>query len=109
MESVSKILPGSEDDETRWDIHLNVVIREVSDDGETYYPAECPEIPGCVSEGATEDEAKRNIQDAMRLCLSVIPEDAVRQLADRAPLPDFEKLVKRSRMHVRATPQLQYA
>ena len=32
---------------------------------------ECPAIPGCVSQGATKDEALANIQDAIKLCLEV--------------------------------------
>ena len=32
---------------------------------------ECPSIPGCVSQGTTKDEAMRNIQEAIRLCLEV--------------------------------------
>ena len=29
----------------------------------------CPELPGCVSAGATEDEAKSNIREAIQLFL----------------------------------------
>ncbi|MFI5387868.1 MAG: type II toxin-antitoxin system HicB family antitoxin [Fimbriimonadales bacterium] len=29
---------------------------------------ECPAIPGCVSQGATEDEALENIKDAIEGC-----------------------------------------
>ncbi|MEE8343458.1 MAG: type II toxin-antitoxin system HicB family antitoxin [Gammaproteobacteria bacterium] len=32
---------------------------------------ECPSIPGCVSQGATKDEAITNIQEAIQLCLDV--------------------------------------
>jgi len=32
---------------------------------------ECPAIPGCVSQGATKEEAISNIQEAIRLCLEV--------------------------------------
>ena len=32
---------------------------------------ECPSIPGCVSQGATKDEALENIKDAIRECLIV--------------------------------------
>jgi predicted RNase H-like HicB family nuclease len=31
--------------------------------------AECPAIPGCVSQGRTEDEALDNIREAVRGCL----------------------------------------
>jgi predicted RNase H-like HicB family nuclease len=30
---------------------------------------ECPSLPGCVSQGATEAEALENIKDAIRLCV----------------------------------------
>lgn len=33
--------------------------------------AECPAIPGCVSQGATRDKALRNIRQAIKLCLEV--------------------------------------
>jgi predicted RNase H-like HicB family nuclease len=31
--------------------------------------AECPSIPGCVSQGKTEDEAVANVREAIRACL----------------------------------------
>jgi predicted RNase H-like HicB family nuclease len=33
--------------------------------------AECPSIPGCVSQGPTKDEALTNVQEAISLCLEV--------------------------------------
>lgn len=33
--------------------------------------AECPSIPGCVSQGKTRDEARDNIREAIELCLEV--------------------------------------
>ena len=33
--------------------------------------AECPSIPGCVSQGKTKDEALANVQEAIALCLEV--------------------------------------
>ncbi len=43
----------------------------ISQDEDGMYIAECPSIPGCVSQGATEQEAERNIQDAIKECLEV--------------------------------------
>ena len=31
--------------------------------------AECPSIPGCVSQGKTEEEALANIREAIQACL----------------------------------------
>ncbi len=31
--------------------------------------AECPSIPGCISQGKTEEEAITNIHEAIRACL----------------------------------------
>ncbi len=33
--------------------------------------AECPSIPGCVSQGETKQEAVENVRDAIKLCLEV--------------------------------------
>ncbi|MDO8545026.1 MAG: type II toxin-antitoxin system HicB family antitoxin [Opitutaceae bacterium] len=33
--------------------------------------AECPAIPGCVSQGTTKDEAVKNLDEAIRACLEV--------------------------------------
>jgi predicted RNase H-like HicB family nuclease len=40
-------------------------------DEDGMYIAECPAIPGCVSQGSTEAEAETNIADAIRECLAV--------------------------------------
>ena len=33
--------------------------------------AECPSIPGCVSQGETKDGALANVREAITLCLEV--------------------------------------
>jgi predicted RNase H-like HicB family nuclease len=33
--------------------------------------AECPSIPGCVSQGATHDAALANVREAIAACLEV--------------------------------------
>ncbi len=40
-------------------------------DEEGWYVVECPVIPGCMSQGKTEEEALKNIQEAIPLCLEV--------------------------------------
>ncbi len=40
------------------------------------WTVECPSIPGCVSQGATKDEALKNIGDAIARCLKASPEQA---------------------------------
>jgi predicted RNase H-like HicB family nuclease len=44
-------------------------IVSIDRDEDGAWVVECPSIPGCVSQGATKDEALTNIQDAIRLCL----------------------------------------
>ena len=46
-------------------------------DEDGVYVAECPSIPGCVSQGKTKEEALRNIRDAIRLCLEVRQEQGL--------------------------------
>jgi predicted RNase H-like HicB family nuclease len=45
---------------------LPVVLR-AGEDG--FVVAECPAIPGCISQGRTREEALSNIREAIELCL----------------------------------------
>lgn len=38
----------------------------INQDEDGVYIAECPTLPGCVSQGGTRDEALQNIHDAMK-------------------------------------------
>ena len=40
-------------------------------DEDGIFIAECPSIPGCISQGKTESEAESNIREAIRECLEV--------------------------------------
>jgi predicted RNase H-like HicB family nuclease len=40
-------------------------------DEDGVFVAECPSIPGCISQGATREEAFSNIREAIALCLEV--------------------------------------
>ncbi|MDO8681351.1 MAG: type II toxin-antitoxin system HicB family antitoxin [Acidobacteriota bacterium] len=43
----------------------------ISQDEDGYFIAECPEVPGCVSQGRTKVEAMENVRNAIRECLEV--------------------------------------
>ncbi len=47
------------------------IVLQQSDEG---YSVSCPALPGCWSQGATEEEAIENIQDAIREYLAVVEE-----------------------------------
>ena len=40
-----------------------------------YWVADCLTLPGCVSQGATRQEAIDNIREAIRLYIAVLEED----------------------------------
>ena len=40
-------------------------------DEDGIYIAECPSIPGCISQGKTPREAEKNIREAIKECLEV--------------------------------------
>ena len=40
-----------------------------------YWIAEVPSLPGCISQGATRDEAVKNIKEAIELYIEVLQED----------------------------------
>ena len=46
-----------------------VITIEQDEDG--IFVVECPSIPGCISQGKTEQEALENIEDAIKQCLEV--------------------------------------
>ncbi len=58
---------------------VKVVIEPSEEGGFTVY---VPSLPGCVSDGETEEEALRNIKEAIELYLEPTEDDAV--LNDRA-------------------------
>jgi len=59
-----------EGNRTREKTNMKFVIT-ISEDEDGVFIAECPSIPGCVSQGKMEQEAERNIQHAIKECLEV--------------------------------------
>ena len=46
-------------------------------DEDGIWVAECPSIPGCISQGKTRTEAEANIREAIALCLEVRAEEGM--------------------------------
>lgn len=86
-----------------------MVFREIEEGGERYFVAECLEIPGCVSQGETLEAVRKNIEDAIQLCLSVLFEDCVRGLMARNTEHDLRGISAQGRLMINPTPQLKYA
>ena len=40
-----------------------------------YWVAECPSLPGCISQGKTKDDAISNIQEAIEGYIAALEED----------------------------------
>lgn len=53
-----------------------------------YWVAECPSLPGCISQGKTKQEALANIKEAIQGYIAALEEDGL-------PVPDenFEALL----------------
>jgi predicted RNase H-like HicB family nuclease len=56
------------------DMEFNIAI-EQDEDG--WYIVTVPSLPGCVSQGRTEEEAKKNIAEAIELHLSALARDGI--------------------------------
>lgn len=52
-----------------------LVVVERDEDG--MYIVECPSVPGCVSQGKTEEEAIENVKEAIKACLEVRAEQGM--------------------------------
>jgi predicted RNase H-like HicB family nuclease len=51
------------------------IVIEKDEDG--WYIVTVPALPGCVSQGKTEEEAKKNIAEAIELHLSALARDGI--------------------------------
>lgn len=44
-------------------------------DEDGFFTAECPSLPGCISQGNTRDDALKNIKEAISAYISALEED----------------------------------
>ncbi len=54
---------------------MRQVILYKGEDG--YWVAECPSLPGCVSQGKTKEEAITNVKEAIRGYIAALKEDGL--------------------------------
>lgn len=54
---------------------MRQVLIHPGEDG--YWVAECPSLPGCVSQGTTREEAIRNVREAIEGYVAVLEEDGL--------------------------------
>jgi predicted RNase H-like HicB family nuclease len=50
---------------------------------DNYWVAECPSLPGCISQGKTRQEAVQSIKDAIRVYVAALDEDGLPVPEDR--------------------------
>jgi predicted RNase H-like HicB family nuclease len=65
---------------------MRQVIIYPGEDG--YWVAECPTLPGCISQGKTKEETVKNISEAIRGYINALQEDGL-----PVPQEHFETLV----------------
>jgi predicted RNase H-like HicB family nuclease len=86
------------------DLTFNLEFQRDEESG--WFAVHVVELPGCVSQGATIEEAKTNIANALEMYMAVLLETAVRNEATREVLVPEEsqtaKLLVRPRFEVRA-------
>ena len=63
------------------------IILETSDEGG--YTVYVPSLPGCVSEGETEEEALENIKEAIELYLEPIDDDLYSTTAQKSMIKEI--------------------
>ena len=59
---------------------LKIVLEESDEGGYTVY---VPSLPGCISEGNTEEEAIKNIKEAIELYLEPLDDDIISTTASK--------------------------
>ena len=64
---------------------MRQVIVYPGEDG--YWVAECPSLPGCVSQGLSMEEARANIREAIEGYIEALEEDGL-------PVPEDPRLVQ---------------
>jgi predicted RNase H-like HicB family nuclease len=93
-EQVDKIVTGN-------DLALHLEFERDGDSG--WFTVHVVELPGCVSQGATRDEAKANIADALEAYMEVLLENAIRSQTppSKATTGEIAEMLVRPHFEVR--------
>ena len=73
--AVTKQLVAEKDAEFYMGLKYPVQLVRQDEDGDVFWLAEIPDLPGCMTDGATPEEALENIEDAKRLWIETLIED----------------------------------
>jgi predicted RNase H-like HicB family nuclease len=65
---------------------MRQIILYPGEDG--YWVAECPSLPGCISQGQTKEEAIANIREAIQVYIAALEEDGL-----PVPKDDFQAIL----------------
>jgi len=76
-----------------------VLLRKISDDGEEYYFAEIPDLPGCMAHGTSPDEAMESLEESKRLWIE-------ERLDQGYPVPEPRDLEEFSGKFVQRLPKV---
>lgn len=63
-----------------------LIVMHPGEDG--YWVAECPSLPGCISQGTTRDEAVENIKEAIAAYIESLVEHG-----DPVPIDDYDTVM----------------
>ena len=63
------------------------IVLEKGEDG--YYVATCPALPGCISQGKTEEDAKKNMKEAIELHIESLAEDGIPIIKNKSAKETF--------------------
>jgi predicted RNase H-like HicB family nuclease len=98
-DTIEKVITGN-------DLTFNLEFQRDEESG--WFTVHVVELPGCVSQGATIEEAKVNVADALESYMEVLLESAIqRQCSESArvsvePLSETTKMLVRPKFEVRA-------
>lgn len=82
ISGIRRILGRFEDERTEDGSRFDLVVQVEADEDDGGFVASMPDVPGCVGQGETVEEAMANVVDALH---EIITESLIEQNISRAP------------------------